>query len=114
MIDIRNTDGVSLSCHRIEIDPVVHHSWSDRSSLSGRQVSHSFHMADGHPLYTSLPGHNLTSDLVYSSTLDRPRAAQYIRMTTDHQTYSPENHLDAIEKYASLFSMEVVQTYSDL
>jgi DNA invertase Pin-like site-specific DNA recombinase len=35
-------------------------------------------------------------------------------MSTEHQKYSPENQLDAIEKYASLFSMDVVQTYSDL
>ena len=42
------------------------------------------------------------------------RAAQYIRMSTEHQKYSPENQLDAIAAYASLFSMDVVQTYSDL
>jgi DNA invertase Pin-like site-specific DNA recombinase len=42
------------------------------------------------------------------------RAAQYIRMSTEHQKYSPENQLDAIATYASLFKMDVVQTYSDL
>jgi DNA invertase Pin-like site-specific DNA recombinase len=35
-------------------------------------------------------------------------------MSTEHQKYSPENQLDAIATYASLFSMDVVQTYSDL
>ena len=61
----------------------------------------------------SLRGHILTSDLVHSRPLTR-RAAQYIRMSTEHQKYSPENQLEAIEEYASLFSMDVVQTYSDL
>jgi hypothetical protein len=37
-IDIRNTSGVSLSCHRIGIDPVVHHCWSDRLFSSGQPV----------------------------------------------------------------------------
>jgi DNA invertase Pin-like site-specific DNA recombinase len=32
----------------------------------------------------------------------------------EHQKYSPKNQLEPIEKYASLFSMDVVQTYSDL
>jgi len=35
-------------------------------------------------------------------------------MSTEHQKYSPENQLDAIATYASLFNMDVVQTYSDL
>jgi DNA invertase Pin-like site-specific DNA recombinase len=56
----------------------------------------------------------LTPDLVHSNTKDRLPAAQYIRMSTEHQKYSPENQLDAIATYASLFSMDVVQTYSDL
>jgi DNA invertase Pin-like site-specific DNA recombinase len=56
----------------------------------------------------------LTSDLVHSRPLTRLPAAQYIRMSTEHQNYSPENQLEAIAAYASLFSMDVVQTYSDL
>jgi Resolvase, N terminal domain len=56
----------------------------------------------------------LTSDLVHSRPLTRLPAAQYIRMSTEHQKYSPENQLEAIAAYASLFSMDVVQTYSDL
>jgi DNA invertase Pin-like site-specific DNA recombinase len=35
-------------------------------------------------------------------------------MSTEHQKYSPENQLEAIATYAGLFSMDVVQTYSDL
>jgi DNA invertase Pin-like site-specific DNA recombinase len=35
-------------------------------------------------------------------------------MSTEHQKYSPENQIDAIATYAGLFSMDVVQTYSDL
>jgi DNA invertase Pin-like site-specific DNA recombinase len=42
------------------------------------------------------------------------RAAQYIRMSIEHQNFSPENQLNAIATYASLLNMEVVQTYSDL
>jgi DNA invertase Pin-like site-specific DNA recombinase len=40
-------------------------------------------------------------------------AAQYLRMSTEHQQYSLENQSTAIQKYAEAHSFEVVRTYSD-
>jgi DNA invertase Pin-like site-specific DNA recombinase len=40
-------------------------------------------------------------------------AAQYVRMSTEHQQYSLENQSDAISAYAALHNFQVVQTYSD-
>jgi DNA invertase Pin-like site-specific DNA recombinase len=40
-------------------------------------------------------------------------AAQYLRMSTEHQQYSLENQSLAIQKYAELHGFEIVQTYSD-
>jgi len=41
------------------------------------------------------------------------RAAQYVRMSTDHQRYSTENQSDAIAAYAAIHGMEIVATYAD-
>ncbi len=41
------------------------------------------------------------------------RAAQYGRMSTEHQKYSIDNQRDVIGKYAAEHNMQVVQTYSD-
>jgi DNA invertase Pin-like site-specific DNA recombinase len=41
------------------------------------------------------------------------RAAEYVRMSTEHQKYSTDNQADAIRVYAGLHHMEVVRTYSD-
>ena len=41
-------------------------------------------------------------------------AAQYIRMSTEHQRYSADNQAAAIELYAAAHGYEVVQTYADL
>lgn len=41
------------------------------------------------------------------------RAAEYVRMSTDHQRYSTENQADAIQAYAALRGMEIVRTYAD-
>ena len=41
------------------------------------------------------------------------RAAQYVRMSTEHQRYSTENQSDAIARYAEQRSIEIVHTYSD-
>lgn len=41
------------------------------------------------------------------------RAAQYVRMSTDHQRYSTENQREAIAKYALQHCMEIVRTYAD-
>ena len=41
------------------------------------------------------------------------RAAQYLRMSTDHQKYSTENQADAIAEFARSRGMEIVKTYAD-
>ena len=41
------------------------------------------------------------------------RAAEYVRMSTDHQKYSTENQADAIRHYASSRGIEIVKTYAD-
>ena len=40
-------------------------------------------------------------------------AAQYLRMSTEHQQYSLENQSLAIRKHAESHGFEVVLTYSD-
>src|SRR5438445_13898804 len=40
-------------------------------------------------------------------------AAQYVRMSTEHQRYSTENQADAIAQYAGRFGFEIVRTYAD-
>lgn len=41
------------------------------------------------------------------------RAAEYVRMSTDHQRYSTENQSDAIREYAQRRGIEIVRTYAD-
>ena len=41
------------------------------------------------------------------------RAAEYVRMSTEHQKYSTENQADAIRRYAVARGFEVVRTYAD-
>jgi DNA invertase Pin-like site-specific DNA recombinase len=41
------------------------------------------------------------------------RAAEYVRMSTEHQKYSTENQADAIAVYAARRGFEVVRTYED-
>ncbi|MET4788791.1 DNA invertase Pin-like site-specific DNA recombinase [Bradyrhizobium japonicum] len=41
------------------------------------------------------------------------RAAQYVRMSTEHQRYSTENQSDAIGRYALERGFEIVRTYED-
>lgn len=43
----------------------------------------------------------------------RRSAAQYVRMSTDHQRYSTENQSDAIAQYAVERGYRIVRTYSD-
>ena len=49
--------------------------------------------------------------------MDPPRAltpaAQYLRMSTDHQRYSIENQARVIAEYAASRGYEIVQTYTD-
>jgi len=41
------------------------------------------------------------------------RAAQYVRMSTEHQQYSTENQGDKILEYAARRNIEIVRTYAD-
>ena len=41
------------------------------------------------------------------------RAAQYVRMSTEHQKYSTENQADIIQAYAERRGFEIVRTYAD-
>jgi DNA invertase Pin-like site-specific DNA recombinase len=41
------------------------------------------------------------------------RAAQYVRMSTEHQQYSTENQADKIREYASRRGIEIIRTYAD-
>lgn len=45
--------------------------------------------------------------------VSRVRAAQYIRMSTEHQQYSTENQADVIRDYAAKRGFEIVGTYAD-
>src|SRR5436305_7332464 len=40
-------------------------------------------------------------------------AAQYLRMSTDHQQYSMDNQADAIQQYAAARGFEIVKTCAD-
>jgi DNA invertase Pin-like site-specific DNA recombinase len=41
------------------------------------------------------------------------RAAEYVRMSTEHQKYSTENQSDTIRQYAAARGIEIVRTYTD-
>jgi DNA invertase Pin-like site-specific DNA recombinase len=41
------------------------------------------------------------------------RAAEYVRMSTEHQQYSTENQHDVIEAYAAKRGYQIVRTYAD-
>ena len=41
------------------------------------------------------------------------RAAQYVRMSTEHQRYSTENQAEAIAAYAARRGFEIIKTYED-
>lgn len=44
---------------------------------------------------------------------DLIRAAQYVRMSTEHQQYSTENQADVLREYASRRGIQIVRTFSD-
>ena len=46
-----------------------------------------------------------------SETVKDTRAAQYVRMSTEHQKYSTENQAAAIAVYAEANGLEIVRTY---
>jgi len=41
------------------------------------------------------------------------RAAEYVRMSTDHQQYSTENQRDKIREYAARRGLDITRTYAD-
>ena len=41
------------------------------------------------------------------------KAAQYVRMSTEHQQYSTENQADKIREYAAHRGIEIIKTYAD-
>ena len=41
------------------------------------------------------------------------RAAEYVRMSTEHQQYSTESQSDRIREYATRRNIEIVRTYAD-
>ena len=47
------------------------------------------------------------------STPTSLRAAEYVRMSTEHQQYSTENQSAALRRYARQRSIEIVRTYAD-
>jgi DNA invertase Pin-like site-specific DNA recombinase len=54
--------------------------------------------------------------MITASSLDQPgsiRAAQYVRMSTEHQKYSTENQAAAIAQYAEKHGFSIVRTYED-
>src|SRR6516162_7325627 len=57
---------------------------------------------------TELAGANSRLEPVLSG-----RAAEYVRMSTDHQKYSTENQSEAIQQYAARRSLAIVRTYAD-
>lgn len=52
--------------------------------------------------------------MVQAAAQSKPiRAAQYVRMSTDHQKYSTENQADIIAAYAARRNFEIVRSYAD-
>ena len=41
------------------------------------------------------------------------RAAEYVRMSTEHQQYSTANQADKIREYANRRGIQIVRTYAD-
>lgn len=48
-----------------------------------------------------------------SSDAPKVRAAEYVRMSTEHQKYSTDNQSEAIHRYAEKRGYEIVRTYAD-
>ncbi|HWL09932.1 MAG TPA: recombinase family protein [Planctomicrobium sp.] len=53
------------------------------------------------------------SPVLVSNEATRMRAAQYVRMSSEHQKYSIENQQDVIREYAVKRGYDIVQTYTD-
>ena len=56
-----------------------------------------------------------TEKIVDEDTTQPPlfRAAEYVRMSTEHQQYSTENQADKIREYAARRGIEIIRTYAD-
>lgn len=54
-----------------------------------------------------------TNGLEPSNTPTKQRAAEYVRMSTEHQKYSTDNQSEAIRRYAEQRGYEIVRTYAD-
>ena len=48
------------------------------------------------------------------TSVETVRAAEYVRMSTEHQKYSTENQSEAIRQYAARRGIEIVRTYADV
>jgi DNA invertase Pin-like site-specific DNA recombinase len=59
----------------------------------------------------TMPPDHLNPNLLHQP--NRLRAAQYVRMSTEHQQYSTNNQADKILEYAQRRNIEIVRTYAD-
>src|SRR5207302_5410101 len=50
---------------------------------------------------------------IVSPAVPRIRAAQYVRMSTEHQQYSTSNQADIIRDYATRRGFEIIRTYAE-
>ncbi|WP_311268586.1 recombinase family protein [Sphingobium sp. WCS2017Hpa-17] len=55
----------------------------------------------------------LTGTSEPAPTVPKVRAAEYVRMSTEHQQYSTDNQAEAIRRYADKRGYEIVRTYAD-
>src|SRR6476646_10511777 len=70
----------------------------------GQRLEASGSSAVGHALGAGRNGENSGKPV---------RAAQYVRMSTEHQKYSTENQSEAMQEYAARRGIEIVRTYAD-
>lgn len=55
----------------------------------------------------------IISDEARSTGTDLRRAAQYVRVSTEHQRYAIQNQINALNEYAERHGIEIVRTYAD-
>jgi hypothetical protein len=55
----------------------------------------------------------VSSENIGTAAREPVPAAQYVRMSTEHQRYSTENQSDAILQYAVRYGFDIVRTYAD-
>lgn len=54
-----------------------------------------------------------TEDGSQPSDPQKKRAAEYVRMSTEHQKYSTDNQASEIRAYAARRGFQIVRTYAD-